>query len=181
MNKNMKNELAKRAIFRAQSGFYFLRNIVLPHIRSGTDAAYSRSAYILLSFNTELVLSALFILGSKKTLELEIIGDLITASKLHNLQNLFGKIPQEFRFGIQSVVRKNTNEFVRYDIKINNSTITIEDLTDVRYDFKKNTSRPVNQKEGNDLRHSTILLLELVRNIINMSIDFGIHKNHEKT
>lgn len=176
MNKDIKNELAKRAIFRAQSGLYFLQDVVLPHIRSGTDAAYSRSAYILLSFNTELVLSALFILGSKKTSESEIIKDLITASKLHNLQNLFGKILQEFHFGVQDVVRKNTDGFVRYDIKINGSTITIEDLTDVRYDFKKNARRPVNQNEGADLRDSTSVLLDLARNIIDTSIDFGIHK-----
>lgn len=176
MSKDIKNELAKRAIVRAQSGLYFLQDVVLPHIQSGTDAAYSRSAYILLSFNAELILSALFILDSEKTTESEIIKDLITASKLHNLQNLFSQVSQEFRFGIQNVVRKDNNGFVRYEITINGSTATIEDLTDVRYDFKKNSLRSVNQNEGADLRSATTLLLGLTRNIIDTSIDFGVHK-----
>ena len=176
MNENIKNELAKRAIFRAQSGLYFLQDVVLPHIQSGTDAAYSRSAYILLSFNTELILSALFILGSKKTTESEIIKDLIAASKLHNLQSLFDQVQQEFRFGIQNVIRKDNNGFIQYEVKINDSTAVIEDLTDVRYDFKKNSLRPVNQNEGVDLRNSTTILLGLTRSIIDTSIDFGAHK-----
>ncbi|GEM_PF-1099993 len=176
MNQDIKNELAKRAVVRAQSGLYFLQDVVLPHIQSGTDAAYSRSAYILLSFNTELILSALFILGSEKTNESEIIKDLIAASKLHNLQSLFDQIREEFRFGIQNVVRRDNGGFIQYEVKINDSTAVIEDLTDVRYDFKKNSLRLVNQNEGVDLRNSTTLLLGLTRSIINTSINFGIHQ-----
>ncbi|MDP3763781.1 MAG: hypothetical protein Q8Q92_04035, partial [bacterium] len=176
MNENIKNELAKRAIFRAQSGLYFLQDVVLPHIQSGTDAAYSRSAYILLSFNTELVLNALFILGSKKTSEADIMKDLVSASKSHNLENLFNRIPKESRFGIQSAVRKNVNGFVRYDIKLNNSVVTVEDFTDVRYDFKKNALRSINQNEGTALKDSTSLLLDFVRKIISNSINFDIPK-----
>lgn len=173
MNQNIKNELAKRAIVRAQSGLYFLQDIVLPHIRRGTDAAYSRSAYVLLSYNTELILSALFILGCEKTTETEIINDLILASKSHNYQNIFSKITDKFRFGIQSIIRNEKDGFVRYDIKINNSVINVEDFIDVRYDFKKNNLRHMNPDEGADLRNSITLLLNLVKSIIDKSIKFG--------
>lgn len=172
MSKDIKNELAKKVISRAQSGLYFLQDIVLPHIQSDTDAAYSRSAYILLSFNTELALSALFILGSDKSSEAEVIKDLIVASKLHNLENLFSKIPNKSRFGIQSVEKKSVGGFARYDIKIGNSKIMVEDFTDVRYDFKKNALRSINQNEGIELRNSTSLLLTFVRKIISDSISF---------
>jgi len=165
MIKDVKIELAERAKSRAECGLYFLKFVVLPHIRNGTDAVYSRSAYILISYNVELILSALFILGSKKISEAEIIKDLIVVSKLHNLQNIFNNIPQKFRFGINNVVRKNVNGFVQYNIKIGKSIIAIEDFTDVRYDFKKNFLRLPNQKEGTELERAIMLLLELIKNI----------------
>ncbi|MCC6323177.1 hypothetical protein IT400_00090 [Candidatus Nomurabacteria bacterium] len=47
-----KYELTKRAIARASSGLHFL-NDCLFNKKGGTDPAYSRSWYILLSFNFE--------------------------------------------------------------------------------------------------------------------------------
>jgi len=177
MNANIKNELAKRAIIRAQSGLYFLLDVVLPHIQGSTDAAYSRSAYILLSFNTELVLSAFFILGSKKTLEQDIIKDLIVASKLHNLESLFSKIPKKFRFDIQNITKKKVGEFEQYDIKISNAVITIEDFTDVRYDFKKSALRSLDQNEGQMLKNATTILVNLCTKMISNYISFSTTKH----
>lgn len=165
MGEDVKNELAMRAKSRAECGLYFLKFVVLPHIRSGTDTAYSRSAYILLSYNVELILSALFILGSKKKTEAEIIRDLIGASKQHNLRNLFSNIPPKFHFNIEDITQKNVNGFVQYNIKIGKSMIIIEDFTDVRYDFKKNFLRSINQQEGDELEKTITLLIEFVKNI----------------
>ncbi len=167
-----KNEIAKRAIMRAKSGLNFLQDIALPCVRSGTDAAYSRSIYVLLSYNMELLLSALFILGSNSNSKSKIINSLKAASKLHNLQSLFYSIPKEFRFGIMSVTRKNVNEFVKYEVKIQNSSIIIEDFIDVRYDFKEGKLRALDKNEGNRLKESVEVLLNFVNNVINNSVKF---------
>ena len=43
--------LAKGAIFRANSGFWFLEECLTRIHRGSTDAAFSRSLYILFSYN----------------------------------------------------------------------------------------------------------------------------------
>jgi len=56
--------LAQRVITRASSGLYFIEDI-LRNRGDSTDGAYSRSWYVLLSFNFELILNALIALESR--------------------------------------------------------------------------------------------------------------------
>lgn len=164
--KSEKQILAERTLTRASSGLYFLEDIVLSQMSGGTDVAYSRSLYILLSINLELILTSLFVLASTKTAREEIIRELISASRQHDFAYLFSKIPASYRFGINSVTKDESSGFTEYHIELNNGyKIRVQDLVDVRYDFKKDDKRENNLNEIDDMKTMTAKLLEIVKNI----------------
>jgi len=82
--------LAQRAIGRAGSGLFFIEE-VLESRGDSTDIAYSRSWYILLSFNFELILNALIAFESTGTTNEEVIKDIMKVKPSHNFEKLFKK------------------------------------------------------------------------------------------
>jgi hypothetical protein len=165
--KNTKQILAERALARAQTGLYFLEDI-MRNVRGGTDGAYSRSRYILLAYNFELILNSLFILASKKTTREDIINELISASKKHDFEKLFNQIPVPFRLGINKVKKDESSGFVEYHIELSDKQkIIVQDLIDVRYDFKKDILRKTNPNEATEIKVAITALLEVTKMIIN--------------
>ena len=63
--KSEKYILAERAVFRANSGLYFLEECLALIHKGGTDPAFSRSLYILFSYNFELILKSRILLASE--------------------------------------------------------------------------------------------------------------------
>lgn len=164
-NKSEKQVLIERTISRARSGLFFLEDI-MRHRTGGTDAAFSRSLYLLFAYNFELILSSLFILSSKKTVQKDITDDLILVSKKHNFATLFNQIPISFRFGISRVAKDESGGFTEYHIDLDNgSKITIQDLIDVRYDFKKDGTRKINNNEMEEMKNTISLLIEITDKI----------------
>jgi len=158
-----KQILAERVLSRAQSGLYYLEDI-MRNVQGGTDAAYSRSRYILLAYNFELILNALFILASKKTTQKDIIDELVSASKKHDFANLFSRIPISLRLGISKVKKEEISGFIEYRVELNDGyEIMVQDLIDVRYDFKKDDLRKFNPDEAADIKKAITALLELLR------------------
>lgn len=164
--KDIKQVLAERALSRASGGLYYL-NDIMRNVQGGTDGAYSRSRYILLAYNFELILNALFILASKKTTREDIIRELILASKNHDFEKLFNRIPVLLRFGINKVQKDKSNGFIEYRVELDNKNkIVVQDLIDVRYDFKKDILRGINPNEAADIKSAITAFIEITDTII---------------
>ena len=159
-------ELAKRMIARAQTGLYFLDACLEKIHRGGTDVAYSRSIYILLSFNFELLLKARAVLAAKNLME----GDLMSDLRHHNLSELF-KILQDKSaddLGIQSVDRTN-GRFVEYQVVMNDGChINIPEFINVRYDFEQDDLRDPDHQESQRIKKEVRRFLDITEKIIAM-------------
>lgn len=162
--KNEQSVLVKRAINRAASGLYFLEKILDLVHTGGTDAAFSRSVYILLSFNFELILKSRLILartgGSPDAL--------LKGIKSHDLEMLSKELSEsELRDIFISSIRKRQNAgFVEYEIETTEGRkIVVQDLVDVRYDFEKDSLRDSDPNEAARIKEEIEVLLKMVRKI----------------
>lgn len=164
MINKMKIELAKKALGRGSSGLYFIIDI-LRDKKGGTDLAFSRSWYILLSFNFELILKSILILESK----LDSKEKILRSIKSHNLNELSEIISKEDleKYGIRKITTNVINSFIQYEVEIVNDkgTILIEDLIDIRYDFERENLRNVDSDEINRIKKEIKLLLSVVDKI----------------
>lgn len=165
--KNWKQNkiLAKGAIFRAKSGLLFLDECLI-HIHKGsTDVVFSRSLYILFSYNFELILKACILLASKQT-ERE---DLIKEIKSHNLEELSKKLLQDTLngLGIRHVRQEKSLGFTKYVIKmIKGNDIVVQDLIDIRYDFEKDLLRNIDPNESGRMKEEVEIMLGITRKIM---------------
>jgi len=166
-NKSEKEKLAERAIFRANSGLYFLDECLEHFHRGGTDAAFSRSLYILFSYNFELIIKSYLLLVSNKTKK----EDLLKEIKSHNLEKLSKKFPAGVlkNICIKNIQKNNVFGFDQYEIEmINGEKIIIQDFTDIRYDFEKDALRGVDHNEAITMKRWVDNLLEATKIIMKM-------------
>lgn len=167
--KNDKQKLARQAIERANGGLDFLEEC-LRNKHGGTDVAWSRSWYILLSFNFELILNSLLILESDKKKRSDIIKDIKSVKPSHDFEKLSQKISNErlSSSGIKSIKKTQSRGFTAYIVKaINKKQIIVQDLVDVRYDFKKDNLRQIDPNEKDRIKEEIKSLQEIVRRIQN--------------
>ncbi len=164
MPGKIKIELAKKAVGRGSSGLYFVDDI-LRNKNGGTDRAFSRSWYILLSFNFELILKAILILENISNVEKEILNSI----KSHDLDSLSKSIAVESlqKYGISDIKKEVNNSFISYIIKMSEDrgNIIIEDLIDIRYDFEKDKLRNQDPNEIDRIKNEIKLLLLVVDEI----------------
>lgn len=156
--------LAQRAITRASSGLYFIDEIIRFRGDS-TDGAYSRSWYVLLSFNFELVLNALISLESQGKTNIEVIRDIMSVRPSHDYEKLFSKISPALvsKVGLTSVKKQNTNGFIQYEVNFKNGNKAfIQDLVDVRYDFKKDNLRNPDPNEIPRIKNESKSIREVI-------------------
>lgn len=165
---------ATKAIHRASGGFNFLLEC-LEHIHRGsTDPAYSRSAYILLSINCELLFEAYLLLllkddHARKTEE-ELM-DLLRGKRNHDLKELAEKIGKSDldRLGIKSVNVETRSDLKRYIIVLtNDEKIIVEDLVTVRYDFKYDRRRYIDPDESNRMKKELDHLFKMTKVVMEM-------------
>lgn len=141
--------LAQRAILRASSGLYFIEEIIRNRGDS-TDGAYSRSWYILLSFNFELILNSLIALESKGVTNDEVIRDIMKVKPSHDFEKLSKSISPELlkKVGLVSVHKQSKGGFIEYEVTMQDGgKVFVQDLIDVRYDFKKDVLRKPDAQE----------------------------------
>ena len=158
--------LAFRAVIRASSGLYFIEEC-LRNSHGGTDPAYSRSRYILLSYNFELLLKARLILVSKHETREDIVTEIIT----HNLTQLFKKFPKGVTsdIGIVNISKRQNNGFGEYVIEMTDKTIIVmQDFIDIRYDFDKDILRSIDNDEVNRLQHEIKTMHGIAKKILAM-------------
>ncbi|MFH1824405.1 MAG: hypothetical protein ABH873_04170 [Candidatus Firestonebacteria bacterium] len=163
-----KNILVSRAISRANTGLYFLRECLSRIHKGGTDAAFSRSIYILFSFNFELILKSRIILNRSATNK----RDLLKGIKHHNLEKLAEELPiQALKdIDIKDIKIKKDTGFIEYKIEtVNGQEIIVQDLIDVRYDFIKDNLRNQDAKESMRMNSEIDILLEMVKKIMTLN------------
>lgn len=159
-----KNILVSRAIGRAEGGLYFLDECLNLIHKNGTDSAFSRSIYILLSYNFELILKSLVIL-SRNNIKKE---DLVRGLNHHDLMKLSRELPESDlnEIGIRKIQKGNNNGFLEYEIEmIIGDKIVIQDLIDVRYDFIKESRRNSDPQEAKRIKGEISILLEIAKKI----------------
>lgn len=165
--KSEKELLAERAVFRANSGIHFLDECLTHIHKGGTDAAFSRSVYILFSYNFELILKSRILLASNMTDRKE----LVKVIKSHNLETLSKMLsPEELKsINISTVQRVVNSGFVEYLVEIlDGCRITFQDFIDVRYDFEKDYLRNIDIAESARMRKEVEILLRMTKQIMNM-------------
>jgi len=156
MSSKKKTKLSNRLISRAEGGIAFLEQCLEKIHTQGTDPAYSRSIYILHSYNFELVLKSRLVLLSKKKTIREIDKDhrghdLEKLSEHENLNNI----------GIIKI-KQYTTKFKRYKIKTIYGDFTIQDMVDVRYDYFESKLRQTDHYESKRIKKE----LSIMKNII---------------
>ncbi|MEK7561106.1 MAG: hypothetical protein AAB539_04085 [Patescibacteria group bacterium] len=166
--KDQKYFLVNRITERAKSGLNFLYEVLTTIHTGGTDAAFSRSCYILFSYNFELILKSWIILNRNETVKM----DLLRGLSSHDLEKLSKEIPENklVDIDIESIKKKEDNGFIEYAVKmVDDREIVVQDLVDVRYDFVKDNLRGTDRNEGNRMREEVDLLLRIVKKIIEKS------------
>jgi len=165
---NNENEiLAKGAIFRANSGFWFLEECLTYIHRGGTDVAFSRSLYILFSYNFELILKARILLESRQTRR----DDLIKEIKSHDLEELSKRLSKNALNGldIKNIRRGESSGFTEYVIEMfSGDKIVLQDLVDVRYDFVKNSLRKFDPEESNKMKNEAKIMISMTKKIMKL-------------
>lgn len=164
---NEQKTLTNRAISRAKTGLYFIVECLDKIHRHGTDAAFSRSIYILLSFNFELILKSRVILTRSGTAQEDLLKDL----KHHDLEKISRELPGDSLndINISSIAKRHNMDFDEYEIKIvNGEKIIIQDLVDVRYDFIKNSLRNSDPNESGRIRKEIDIMLGMIKKMEEM-------------
>ncbi|MEK7463390.1 MAG: hypothetical protein AAB621_03455 [Patescibacteria group bacterium] len=164
-DKSEKEILAKRVIFRANSGLHFLDQCLTHIHRGGTDAAFSRSLYILLSFNFELILKSRLLLASNQIKR----EDLIKEIKSHNLEELSKKLSENELndINIKSIKKREDSGFTEYLVEMDNgNNIILQDLIDIRYDFEKDNLRKIDPNEADRMQNEIEILFEVAKKIM---------------
>lgn len=161
-----------RAAFRAYGGLKFLRECLRKIHTGGTDAAFSRSIYLLLSYNVELLLSAYLLLqdnhGAKTPEELM---RLLTAKGNHNFGHLRDEIGKEKlrELGIKSITLSGSGVTKSATIALlNGEGFVVEDLVEVRYDYKYPEKRPLNLNESAELAQAVEKLISMAEKILTL-------------
>lgn len=163
----LSKQWATRAIHRASGGLNFLLECLEYIHRGGTDAAFSRSLYILLSFNFELILKSRLLLSRNQTKR----EDFIQKIKSHNLETLSKKLSENElgSIDVKGIQQKNDSGFTEYVIEmVGGSKIVVQDLVDVRYDFEKDIFRNLDHNEANRMRSEIEALLGVTKKIMKM-------------
>lgn len=174
-NWSLAKQWGTKAIHRVNGGFNFLLRCLEQICRGGTDVAYSRSLYILLSLHCELLLKAYLLLllkdeyGRKTEGELT---DLLRGKKGHDLKELSDKIGKDdlVKIGIDKIDCYETEiDLKRYLITLTNrKKIKIDDFVTVRYDFVSEKLRSVDPEESKRMKREVKIFLEMTGKVMKM-------------
>lgn len=164
---NYKNILADRALSRAEGGLSFLEEC-LRYKHGGTDFAWSRSWLILFSYNFELILCALFIIDGDKENKEDIIKNILNVKRQHCYDKLSKEISKNtlLKAGIKSVKKNINNNFIEYIIEMTDKKkVIVQDLIDIRYDFKKDNKRHIDPNEINKIKTGIQIFKQLIDSV----------------
>ena len=156
MNEDEKKQIGQRLTTRVSTGLSFIEfNYLNNH--ATPDAAWIRNIYILLSFYTELLLKAVFIVKKEFT-------------DVNDLDNQLRKIGHNFvaagkeigesellEFGIKAI------RFVNHEylIETNDGEFYVKDFNDIRYDFLDGRVRTLQGNEHEEFKKQIEIMLAI--------------------
>jgi hypothetical protein len=142
MNNQERFKIAYRMTSRASTGLSFIEDYLTEH--PTTDPAYLRSIYILLSYNTELILKSIVVMKNNFLNKNDVNKKLKTL--LHDIEKIgknIGRI-QLLKLDISTII-KNGDQYIL--TTTDNQKICIEDFADIRYDFIDGKVKTVDNQE----------------------------------
>ena len=153
MNESERKEVLQRLVTRVSTGFLFVELDYLPRHET-PDAAWIRNIYILISFYTELLLKAIYIVNN----DFKDIDDLDSQLKKlgHNLEKIAAGYKKE-NFGITSI-RLNKHE---YCVETDIGSFRVNDFNDIRYDFLDGRVRTLNGDEHELFKKQIEIMLKI--------------------
>lgn len=157
-------QYARNALLRSHCGFLFIDEILYKIHTGGTDAAWSRSVYLLMSYNFELLLKGLIIYYSD--LEFSVLRS-DKKFKSHNFEQLFNLLSKDVQneYGILQI-KKVISNFVTYEVTAKGHLkIVLEDFVDVRYDFEKPYLRAGDKTESERIKKEVDFFLNIINKI----------------
>ncbi len=156
MNMEEKKKIAQRLTARVSTGLMFIEFNYL-NIHSTPDAAWIRNIYILLSFYTELLLKAIFVIKENFTN----LKDLDKKLKKmgHNLETVGKQISKSvlLEFNIKNI------KFVNHEylIETDDGNFYVKDFNDIRYDFLDGRVRTLNGDEHEMFKKQIEIMLKI--------------------
>ena len=156
MTDDQKKEILQRLVTRVSTGLLFVELDYLPRHKN-PDAAWIRNIYIMISFYTELLLKAIFIVNN----DFQSLDDLDNRLRKlgHNLEKIGAEITTEGAsgFGIKSI-RLQGHE---YCIETDAGSFFIQDFNDIRYDFIDGRVRTLNGSEHELFKQQIEIMLNI--------------------
>src|SRR3989344_8326682 len=153
MTDGEKKEVLKRLTSRVSAGLLFVELDYLPR-HENPDAAWIRNIYILVSFYTELLLKAVYIVNS----DFRDLNDMDTQLRKlgHNLERISAGFAKK-NFGITKVRLQNHE----YCLDTNLGSFCVKDFNDIRYDFIDGKVRTLNGDEHELFKKQIEIMLEI--------------------
>lgn len=161
MNNKEKHRYAFRLTSVASTGLSFIENSLFEMMRNGTDLAFLRPFYILLSYNFELILKSRVVMLSNFPDKNSLIGELIKLG--HDLV----KIREALAANLQELgIKEITDNGTQYEVvTTNNEKIYIENFTKIRYDFLDGVMRNVDAQEHARIKKYAGVLVSILRKV----------------
>lgn len=156
MTESERKKILQRLVTRVSTGLLFIELDYLPRHQE-PDPAWIRNIYILISFYTELLFKAIYIVNNDfKNLD-ELDKKLRKLG--HNLEMIGIEINKEgsSHFGIKSIHLKN-NE---YSIETDKGNFQLKDFNDIRYDFLDGKIRTLDRNEHKMFKEQIEIMLKI--------------------
>ena len=158
MNDKEKYKIAFRLSTGASCGLSFIDDYL--YNNQETDLAYIRSIYMLLSYNTELLLKSRVVM-LKSFLNKDKLKNKLT-SLSHNLIKIKKELGSDelLKIGIKEITKSDTQYIIK---TINDTEIKIEDFTDIRYDYLFGKMRSISGYGHKEIKKYTRDLLNILK------------------
>jgi hypothetical protein len=168
MNDEEKYKIAFRFTTGASTGLTFLEDYLC--VNQKTDLAFIRSIYMLLSYNTELLLKSRIVMAGSFLNKDDLKKKLTILS--HDLIKIKKELGDDelLKIGIEEITKNNTQYIIK---TINKTEIIIEDFIDIRYDYIFGKMRSISNDEYKKIKEYIDGLFSILKSVKN--------KNEERT
>ncbi len=160
MTEEEKKEILQRLVTRVSTGLFFVGLDYLPRHKT-PDSAWIRSIYILISFHTELLLKAIYIVNNKFQ-DLEDLDNRLRKFG-HNLEKIGDEITKEgsSSFGIKSIRLKGHE----YSVETDGGGFLVQNFNDIRYDFIDGRIRTLNGIEHELFKQQIEIMISITNKL----------------
>lgn len=156
MTAGEKKEVLQRLVTRVSTGLHFVEMDYLPRHET-PDAAWIRNIYILISFYTELLLKAIYIINN----DFQNLDELDNGLRKlgHNLEKIGHEITKDgaSSFGVKKILLQGHE----YCLETEDGNFLVQDFNDIRYDFIVGRVRILNGNEHELFKQQIDIMLKI--------------------